>query len=535
MNGPPPFHGGHRMVGMPMRGPPSPQICKFFDVRTQGGCAKGHHCDFFHMRPQMGRPPVRPCRYFNVRTQSGCREGRGCPYLHPPPPHFQQRFRGGMAPPMMPMRPVFWACPCGFRKNFNRDNSCIKCGVARNDSSWLLEPQGGVPNLIRDEAGLQLAVAALSEDTGPVALSIQDAVGYVYGADACLLVVRRQNCGPYLIDTRASLDLTELINAISHEEFIVHNYPSQITALFALGLHPRSVFDTHAAASLLGVPWNSLDLHSVTYSILGIRLAEDSHFSRSDWSRRPISFSMRRYASLCSEKLIPLKVELESRLAAGEKSAWASELFSNYVQLLPKPDTWREMLKHDAVTDGYQLARIRSLWQIRDEVARSLSVPPTEILKNSAILQAAKLFPAPASVEDFVQLSEVKRTSRALATVTPLPAYPQPVAFSVALFDALTQSVDEHDLPTVNEEGEAPPLALWDQAALDRRDVLKEMIKHHAHTNNMTEEILLKGNQLDLISWSPPPEGTGKQFLRSLGVCEWQVLILAEAVPEYFA
>src|SRR5690606_18171687 len=131
---------------------------------------------------------------------------------------------------------------------------------------------------------LARAIARLAAGHGPVAVDAERASGYRYTQRAYLVQLRREGAGTVLIDPIPFDDLSELGQAISDEEWVLHAASQDLPCLAELGLRPRRLFDTELAARLAG--FERVGLATLTEQLLGYTL--DKHHSAADWSTRPL-------------------------------------------------------------------------------------------------------------------------------------------------------------------------------------------------------------------------------------------------------
>jgi len=124
-----------------------------------------------------------------------------------------------------------------------------------------------------------------------------------------------------------------------------------LPCLAALGLAPRSLFDTELAARLLGR--RHVGLGAVLEETLGLRLAKDH--AAADWSTRPLPETWLVYAALDVELLIELRAALADELAAAGKADWAAQEFEYERTRPPRPaktDPWRRIPRAGRVGPG---------------------------------------------------------------------------------------------------------------------------------------------------------------------------------------
>jgi len=229
---------------------------------------------------------------------------------------------------------------------------------------WLLEPAGGLPPVVVDEAGLARLAARLAAGHGPVAVDAERASGYRYSARAYLVQLRRAGAGSSLIDPAAVADLRVIDGALADAEWVLHAANQDLACLAEVGMRPRALFDTELASRLLGYP--RVALGTMVEQLLGIRL-EKGH-SAADWSTRPLPESWLTYAALDVELLVPLRDVLERQLADAGKLDWAHQEFaavmvSALIAPVPRVEPWRRLSGIHKLRSPRQLAAARALWR----------------------------------------------------------------------------------------------------------------------------------------------------------------------------
>src|SRR5207302_2688321 len=116
----------------------------------------------------------------------------------------------------------------------------------------LREPADGVPDPIITTAELDDLVERMRTGTGPVAIDAERASGYRYSQRAYLVQLRRAGVGTALIDPVALPDLSELSDAITDSEWVLHAATQDLPCLAELNMRPMALFDTELAGRLLG-------------------------------------------------------------------------------------------------------------------------------------------------------------------------------------------------------------------------------------------------------------------------------------------
>jgi ribonuclease D len=152
----------------------------------------------------------------------------------------------------------------------------------------------------------------------------------------------------------------------------------------ACGARPKALFDTQLAAGFVGLGQPSLV--SLVAALLDVRLDKGDQLT--DWARRPLSESARRYAAGDVAHLLALTAALRERLQKRGREAWAlaecSVLLANQPRD-PDPDLawWR--IKGSRSLRGEQACIAQSVVAWRERRAREQDVPARFVLSELAL------------------------------------------------------------------------------------------------------------------------------------------------------
>ena len=396
------------------------------------------------------------------------------------------------------------------------------------DVTPLLVPRDGTPPVTETAASLAEVVARFADGSGPVAVDAERASGYRYSQRAYLVQLRREGSGSALIDPIACRDLSLLSKVLQGDEWVLHAASQDIPCLAEVGMVPPAVFDTELAGRLAG--FERVGLGAMVENVLGLRL-EKGH-SAADWSTRPLPESWLVYAALDVEVLLELRDALEAELASQGKLAWAHEEFEA-VRLAPpagpRLDPWRRTSGIHRLRSRRQLAGVRAMWEVRDQMARRRDTAPGRILPDAAIISAVTA--APATTGDLMALPVFggRSTRRHVDT------------WWGALQSAAGMS--DEQLPQPVPTGDGPPAAnRWaerDPVAARRLTRARMAVTAIAEQNTMPAENLLPPDALRRLVWTPPEPidvDAVRAALLGHGARSWQVALtataLAAALPE---
>jgi ribonuclease D len=389
----------------------------------------------------------------------------------------------------------------------------------------LAEP---VPDPVVDDRGLALAVAALGAATGPVAIDAERASGYRYGQRCYLVQLRREGAGTFLVDPIPCDDLSTLDAALADAEWVLHAASQDLPCLAELGLRPRRLFDTELAARLAG--YERVGLATMVERVLGHRIDKGS--SSADWSQRPLTPGLLRYAALDVEVLVALRDHLAEVLEQQGKTEWARQEFAAIVDAppaTPRAEPWRRTSGIHRLRTPRQLAGVRALWERRDELARTRDTAPGRVLPDSAIIDAVSRWP---------------KTADALAA---LPVYAgrankRRVALWFGALEAAA-ALPDAELPSVTgpNEGSPPPAHRWherDPAAAARLAAARAAVTALATRYDVPVENLVEPAAVRRLAWTPPEPVTADavvEALRAAGARPWQIDLVGEPLAAALA
>lgn len=383
----------------------------------------------------------------------------------------------------------------------------------------LLAPAGGVPPLIDTPAALADAAKRFAEGTGPVAVDAERASGFRYGQRTYLAQFKREGAGIALVDTAALPDLSELSRALDGAEWVLHAASQDLPGLRDIGMEPSAVFDTELAARLLG--WPRVGLASVVERELGFALAKEH--SAQDWSERPLPSDWLTYAALDVELLLDLRDRLDIHLEVAGKRDWARQEFEA-VRMAPpaepRIDPWRRTSGTHGIRDRRSLAIVRELWGAREESARRRDIAPGRVLRDAAIIVAAK--EKPVSLDELLAIREWQSRGTKRKAEEWYPA----IARAMDLPDA--------ELPPMRGVGtDGPPAPrAWAEKrpeAAARLEAAKEVVAELVERLSIPAENLLQPDALRRLCWDYTGGGADSvaEALTRRGARPWQVEVMA--------
>ena len=248
----------------------------------------------------------------------------------------------------------------------------------------LLETSGQVEELAASLAGEPLVAVDTEADSF-----------HSYFEKVCLVQISTR-VADYIVDPLGGAGLEPLgpILADPAVTCVLHGADYDIRILDRdHGLTIRGLFDTMVAARLLGYP--AFGLSNLLERHFGIRIPKANQ--RADWSRRPLTDDLLRYAATDTHYLPALRDALLKELDRAGRTAWAEEEFALLEQVRhqprePDPEAYRR-IKGARVLDRRGLAILRELFDLREMLARDRDRAPFRVLGNAALLSLAERRP----------------------------------------------------------------------------------------------------------------------------------------------
>ena len=394
--------------------------------------------------------------------------------------------------------------------------------IAEPEVTPLLVPREGTPPVTETAAALAEVVARFAAGTGPVAVDAERASGYRFSQRAYLVQLRREGSGSALIDPIACPDLSLLGKVLQGDEWVLHAASQDIPCLAEIGMDPPAVFDTELAGRLAG--FERVGLGAMVENVLGYRL-EKGH-SAADWSTRPLPDAWLVYAALDVEVLLELRDALEDELARQGKLDWAHEEFEA-VRLAPAPgprvDPWRRTSGIHRLRSRRQLAGVRALWEVRDQMARRRDTAPGRILPDAAIISAVSAAPATTTELTALPVFGGRSTRRHADT------------WFAALQSAANLTEEQLPQPVPAGDGPPPP-SRWaerDPIAAKRLARVRAVVTGLAEANTMPAENLVPPETVRRLAWNPPADlsvEAVREALSGTGARAWQVRLVSAAL-----
>jgi ribonuclease D len=215
-----------------------------------------------------------------------------------------------------------------------------------------------------------------------------------YFAELCLVQL---SIGPriFCADPLGAANLESFWSALTACEWVLHSGRQDMEVIYqASGKMPARLFDTQVAAALLGFA-PQLGYAGLVSELFQVDL--DKSHTRADWSRRPLSDEVLRYAAEDVQFLLPAYEELRQRLDKLGRYDWAVQ---DSLDLLDRslyevdPSQAVERVKGARNMKGVAHAAAVRLAEWREREALKRNRPRQWILRDAVLLEIAQSRPA---------------------------------------------------------------------------------------------------------------------------------------------
>jgi ribonuclease D len=197
-----------------------------------------------------------------------------------------------------------------------------------------------------------------------------------------------------LIDPLALKDMSPLAAPLGDPRIMIvmHGADYDIRSLHRdFGIEVQNLFDTMLASRFLGI--SEFGLAALLKARFGIEL--NKKYQKADWSKRPLSPEMSRYAAADTSDLLPLYDQLSAELIEKGRLSWLEEECHLLCQarVTEKEGPLFLSCKGAGKLKGRTLAILEELLQLRDRQACELDRPPFKVLSAEVLLEAAEKRP----------------------------------------------------------------------------------------------------------------------------------------------
>lgn len=243
---------------------------------------------------------------------------------------------------------------------------------------------------IETDSALKSLIAQMRQ-ANQIAIDIEADSMHHYYEKVCIIQLTF-NCQNYIVDPLLGMDVSEFLEVLSSKFLIVHDGGYDLRMMrssFDFSPGPE-IFDTMLAAQLLG--FQHFGLGALVERFFGIKLKKGSQ--KADWSRRPLSPALLKYASDDTRYLFGLTDKLSKELNRLGRYSWhqqACERMVGSTALDPPPpdpeNIWR--IKGASLLKPSELVFVKEIYYWRQEQAQKADRPPFKIMPNRQILELA--------------------------------------------------------------------------------------------------------------------------------------------------
>jgi ribonuclease D len=197
----------------------------------------------------------------------------------------------------------------------------------------------------------------------------------------------------YIVDPLCGVDLAPMLAALGRCPLVLHGADYDLRMLRRnFEFRATRIFDTMVAAKLLG--YDKISLAGLVERHFGLVLPKQGQ--KADWSRRPITPELLRYAANDTRFLEALAELLRAELIAMGRERWHEEMCARLIVEVeddPRESDperewrikgWRQLETPRA------LAILRELWHWREEEAKRVNLPSFRILGNETMVKLAQ-------------------------------------------------------------------------------------------------------------------------------------------------
>lgn len=235
------------------------------------------------------------------------------------------------------------------------------------------------------------AAAAAAE----VCLDLEADSLHHYREKTCLLQIgisdgQGASLREFLVDPLAGSDLSPIFRALADKTLVIHGADYDLRRMAQdFAFRPAAIYDTMLAARLAAHPAVGFDALAKRYANVEL----DHGAQKADWSRRPLSPRLIRYA-IGDVHWLPLVArEIRAELAALGRAEWHRQQCAQLIQLSEhapneREDPWR--IRGAARLDARALAALRELWRWREKEAEGWDRPVFMVLQNARLLELAE-------------------------------------------------------------------------------------------------------------------------------------------------
>lgn len=242
---------------------------------------------------------------------------------------------------------------------------------------------------IDTQEGLDALCEALAKQT-EIALDSEADNLHHYKTQLCLLQLRFDE-RIYLLDMLADIEYAGFWEALKGMHLLMHgsDFDLRLFEEFA-NFRVSSIFDSMLASQLLGM--KRIGLAALLEDFFEVKLPKDSQ--KSDWSQRPLTPKMLKYAANDVLYLHRLRDLLMEQIRELGRESWLEQRCEGQIEAAKSgfpeshENSWR-IARSDKL-DSRGQAAVYELWHWRADLAERLDRPPFKVLGNDYMIKLAE-------------------------------------------------------------------------------------------------------------------------------------------------
>jgi ribonuclease D len=323
----------------------------------------------------------------------------------------------------------------------------------------------------------------------------------------------------WLLDPLCKLNIKSLWKCKALKNIIFHacDYDLRLLARFH-NFRPENIYDTSIAAKLLGE--KQTGLAALVEKYFGVKLNKANQ--KADWTRRPLSPEMCRYAMLDTIYLDALKELQCKKLEKLGRMEWLRE--SCETLLINSKKNKREFSEDDAKENWrikgsnafkpLELQLLRAAWNWRNKIAQKRDVAPYRILNPYLMLDIVKV-----AAKNKGKINEHN-----------LPRMPRNI--KGALLQSFIKELSEAAFASPEEFPRQMPRKAAPRTNIneDLREKLRELRNEKALELKIDSGLLAKQSQLNVLA--DALNGTWEEKFKIAEFMNWQKEIWQSLVPK---
>lgn len=364
------------------------------------------------------------------------------------------------------------------------------------------------PCYVKADAELQRIAAHLQEEP-LIAVDTESNNMYAYKGQVCLVQVSTRDTD-YIIDPLAIEDMQPFGDLLSNPDIekIFHAAEYDLICMQRdFGFSVENLFDTMYAARLCHV--EKFGLSDLLQQTFGIEL--DKSHQTDDWGRRPLSKDSLKYAQRDTHFLPRLRDKMLEQLRELDRLEEAQEVFLDVLRIEAKddgfdPDGYWKLGRPNRLRKR-QMALLKEVYLLREELAEELDLPPFKVLSNKALVELAEKQP-----RNLTELFNIRGMSARYLRM-----------FGDDILDALERGAKAK--PPHPPRNDMP-----DASLLERYAVLHSWRKERAIARNLGSSLVLSKSTLWELAAELPK--TREELAQIEGIGTWRLATYGDELLE---